>query len=150
MCIDTEDYLMLVGVYTMLYPPKKKKNSPWPTVVGQDTKKGRHALLHVQCVIQLILNWLADWFPQVPRGTIQIAGIQVGCLYDTGAETSVIPSSIFHTQLKEKLGEDAMKKMDGLFMNVVGIGGLEVPIEGYVCYVVYFYFILWMSISIFW
>ena len=67
-----------------------------------------------------------------PRGTIQIAGIQIGCVYDTGAETSVIPSSIFHTQLKEKLGEDAMKKMDGLFMNVVGIGGLEVPIEGYV------------------
>ena len=37
-----------------------------------------------------------------PRGTIQIAGIQVGCLYDTGAETSVIPSSIFHTLLWQK------------------------------------------------
>ena len=47
-----------------------------------------------------------------PRGTIQIGGIQVGCVYDTGAETSVIPSSVFHSQLKGTLGEDGMKKMD--------------------------------------
>ena len=67
-----------------------------------------------------------------PRGRMQIAGVQIGCVYDTGAETSIISSSVFHSQLKEKLGENALKKMDGLFMNVVGIGGLEIPIEGYI------------------
>ena len=66
-----------------------------------------------------------------PRGTMQIAGIQVGCVFDTGAETSVIPSSVFHSQLEQKLGGDAIKQMDCLSMNVVGIGGL-VPIAGYV------------------
>ena len=80
-----------------------------------------------------------------PRGTMQIAGIHVGCVFDTGAETSVIPSSIFHSQLKQKLGGDAIKQTDGLSMNVVGTGGLEVkdlrtksPLQSLLISVTYF------------
>ena len=65
-----------------------------------------------------------------PQCTILIGGMEVGCIVDTGAEASIIPASLYHRELKAKLGE--LQATTGLFLNVVGVGGIEIPIEGYV------------------
>lgn len=45
-------------------------------------------------------------FPVSPSPTVmaKIAGNEVGCVLDTGAETSIIPSDFFHEKIKPVLG----------------------------------------------
>ena len=59
-----------------------------------------------------------------PRGRINIRGEEIGCVFDTGAETSIIPSSIFHTRFTNKGTEYDVQELDGLFISVVGVGGV--------------------------
>ena len=65
-----------------------------------------------------------------PTCSISIGGMDVGCVVDTGAEASIIPASFYHEELKSKLGE--LQDTNGLFLNVIGVGGIEIPIQGYV------------------
>ena len=65
-----------------------------------------------------------------PRGKMTIGGLDIGCIFDTGAESSIIPSSVYHRHLKERLG--GLQHEPGVFLNVVGVGGIEVPIEGFI------------------
>ena len=65
-----------------------------------------------------------------PSCVITIGGKDIGCIIDTGAEASIIPSSLYHTQLKDNVGE--LHQPDGIFLSVVGVGGIQVPIDGYI------------------
>ncbi|XP_041472249.1 uncharacterized protein LOC121421569 [Lytechinus variegatus] len=65
-----------------------------------------------------------------PRGKVRFKDVKLGCVFDTGAEASIIPSSVFHSQLQNL--DCGLQQHDGLFVNVVGVGGVEVPVEGYV------------------
>ena len=64
------------------------------------------------------------------RSKVTIGDIDLDCILDTGAETSIIPSSVYHQRLKGNIGK--LKSMPGWFMNVIGVGRVEVPIEGYI------------------
>ena len=64
-----------------------------------------------------------------PTVIASIGGIQQGCVLDTGAEASLIPSTIFHGFLEEVLGP--LQKLPTPLM-VVGVAETEVPAEGYV------------------
>lgn len=65
-----------------------------------------------------------------PKSVVTIGGLDIGCVLDSGAETSIIPASVYHEQLKVHLGE--LHSMSGLFLDIVGIGGIDIPIEGYI------------------
>ena len=65
-----------------------------------------------------------------PCSLVKIGAKSYGCIFDTGAEASIIPSSLFNGQMREDLGEP--KQAKGLFLNVVGVGGIEIPIEGFI------------------
>ncbi|XP_071964111.1 uncharacterized protein [Antedon mediterranea] len=65
-----------------------------------------------------------------PCGDVEIGGIMLGCIFDTGAEASIIPSSLYHDKLKKNLGE--LQPASGIFLNVIGVGGIEIPIKGYI------------------
>ena len=55
--------------------------------------------------------------------------MELGCVLDTGAEASLIPSDVFHSQLKTQTGNvDQL----GASMNIIGVTGTEIPVEGYV------------------
>lgn len=43
---------------------------------------------------------VSDVISSSPTAEIVTAGIKLGCLLDIGAETSLIPSSIYHSRLK--------------------------------------------------
>ncbi|PIK38980.1 putative transposon Ty3-I Gag-Pol polyprotein [Apostichopus japonicus] len=64
-----------------------------------------------------------------PAVVAEVAGVQLGCILDTGAEASVIPSQIFHSLLKPRIGP--LGKLDTA-IKIIGIAGTEVPVEGYV------------------
>ena len=64
-----------------------------------------------------------------PTVIAEIAGVRIGCVLDTGAEASVIPSHIFHSQLKTELGKVSPMNVS---MKVIGVAGTEIPVEGYV------------------
>ena len=61
-----------------------------------------------------------------PTAEIEIAGISVGCVLDTGAETSLLPSSFYREHLST-MGIESL----GRFVKIVGVNDLEVPVDGY-------------------
>lgn len=65
-----------------------------------------------------------------PCSQVKIGAKSYGCIFDTGAEASIIPLSLFNGQMKEYMGEP--KQADGLFLNVIGVGGIKIPIEGFI------------------
>ena len=60
-----------------------------------------------------------------PTAEIEINGVPVGCVLDTGAEASLLPSSFYHQHLRGGL------TTVGTFMKVVGANDLEVPVKGF-------------------
>ena len=61
-----------------------------------------------------------------PTAEIEIAGIPVGCVLDTGAETSLLQSSFYREHLST-MGIESL----GRFVKIVGVNDLEVPVDGY-------------------
>lgn len=64
-----------------------------------------------------------------PRAKVILAGVPVQCVLDTGAETSLMSSSFYQKYLADKLS--GLKPL-GTYLEVYGVGGLEVPISGYI------------------
>lgn len=71
----------------------------------------------------------ADLVSPSPTVMIKIAGVEIGCVIDTGAEASVIPSETFREYLEPVVG--SLGSLDTSF-NIVGFEGTEVPVEGYI------------------
>ena len=65
-----------------------------------------------------------------PCSLIEIGTRVYGCIFDTGAEASIIPASLYNGEMRRDLGEP--KEATGIFLNVIGVGGIEIPIEGFV------------------
>ena len=63
-----------------------------------------------------------------PTAVIKIAGVEVPCILDTGAETSLIPYSFYQKYLANRVAPlgDA-----SAFINLVGANDLSIPIVGY-------------------
>ncbi|PIK40424.1 putative transposon Ty3-I Gag-Pol polyprotein [Apostichopus japonicus] len=70
-----------------------------------------------------------DLLSPSPSGMLEIAGKEIGCILDTGAEASLIPADIFHSKLECVTGP--MRRLS-MKVRVVGFSGAEVPVEGYV------------------
>ncbi|KAJ8020637.1 hypothetical protein HOLleu_40281 [Holothuria leucospilota] len=64
-----------------------------------------------------------------PTGVIDLAGVKLGCVVDTGAEASIIPSDVFHTMLADAVGP--IGKLTSS-IKIIGVSGVEVPVEGYI------------------
>lgn len=64
----------------------------------------------------------------VPTTEIVIGGKNVGCILDTGSETSLISSSFFHEHLP---GLEEQSGPVGSYIKLVGVADVEVPVEGY-------------------
>ena len=59
----------------------------------------------------------------------EIAGVELGCVLDTGAEASIIPSDVFHSAIEPSTGNaDSLSTA----MRIIGVTGTEVPVEGYI------------------
>ena len=63
-----------------------------------------------------------------PTADIEIGGVPVRCVLDTGAETSLIPASFYHEHLT---GMVKGLQSVGTFITIVGVNDLDVRIEGY-------------------
>lgn len=63
-----------------------------------------------------------------PTATIWLHGVPVESVLDTGAETSLISSDFYYSQLAEKVGN---LDQVGTFVRLMGANGLEIPVEGY-------------------
>ena len=61
-----------------------------------------------------------------PTAAIEIGGVPVGCVLDTGAETSLMPYSFYEENLAGVVGLENV----ATFMRIVGVNGLDVPFEG--------------------
>ena len=59
-----------------------------------------------------------------PVTTVKICGIPLGCILDTGAETSLIPASFYEKHLKEKVGLARLEPS----IHVFGANGQEVSV----------------------
>lgn len=70
-----------------------------------------------------------DLLSPSPSGVLQIAGVEVGCILDTGAEASLIPVEVFEKELKSVLGP--LRRLTRR-IHIVGYSGAEVQVEGYV------------------
>ena len=75
------------------------------------------------------VDLLSQLVHESPRAEIKLAGVPVTCVLDTGAETSLISGSFFRKNLAQKVSG---VKPVGTFLKVFGVGGLQVPVEGYV------------------
>ncbi|XP_033111512.1 uncharacterized protein LOC117112541 [Anneissia japonica] len=64
-----------------------------------------------------------------PTAMVDIAGVRLSCILDTGAETSIIPADIYYEKLHNKLGG---MRPENTFLSMVGANGEPIPIEGYV------------------
>ena len=64
-----------------------------------------------------------------PTGTITVCGEPVSCILDTGAETSLMSSSLYHSKLAHKAG--ALGDI-GKFVRLVGANNLDIPVVGYI------------------
>ena len=64
-----------------------------------------------------------------PRAEVKLAGVPAMCILDTGAETSLMSATFYQEHLADKM--TGMKPL-GTYLEVFGVGGLEVPIAGYV------------------
>ena len=101
-------------------PPSPTMASPQP-----GAKRGTMDTRH-----QVPSEFAKRFVAPCPKGTVHIAGLDIGCIFDSGAEASIIPASVYHRCLKERLG--GPQQEPGVFLNVVGVGEIEVPIEGFV------------------
>ena len=63
-----------------------------------------------------------------PTADIEIGGVPVRFVLDTGAETSLIPASLYHEHLT---GMVKGLHSVGTFIKIVGVNDLDVLIEGY-------------------
>ena len=63
-----------------------------------------------------------------PTADIEISGVPLRCVLDTGAETSLIPASFYHEHLT---GMVKGLQSVGTFIKIVGVNDLDVLIEGY-------------------
>ena len=63
-----------------------------------------------------------------PTADIEIGGVPVRCVLDTGAETSLIPASFYHEHLT---GMVKGLQSVGTFIKIAGVNDLDVLIEGY-------------------
>ena len=70
----------------------------------------------------------AKLIAQSPIADINILGINISCILDTGAETSLISSEFYHKHLADKV--DGLGTV-GTFIRLVGANDLEIPIAGY-------------------
>ncbi|XP_063962087.1 uncharacterized protein LOC135155782 [Lytechinus pictus] len=75
-------------------------------------------------------NLVERFVAKSPCCNILIGGVEIGCVVDTGAEASIIPLSLYESKLKCRIGE--LQKSEGIFLHVIGVGGVELPIVGYV------------------
>ena len=64
-----------------------------------------------------------------PTVMATIAGIQIGCVLDTGAEASVIPADVFKELLQPALGNLSSVSAS---VKIVGVSGTQIPVEGYI------------------
>ncbi|XP_033103646.1 uncharacterized protein LOC117106388 [Anneissia japonica] len=64
-----------------------------------------------------------------PSATINLLGVDIGCILDTGAETSLIPNETYGTHLKPRLGG---KSPEGIYIPIVGANGKPIDVVGYV------------------
>ncbi|KAJ8031755.1 hypothetical protein HOLleu_25059 [Holothuria leucospilota] len=71
---------------------------------------------------------VSDVISSSPTAEIAIAGIKLGCVLDTGAETSLIPSSVDHSRMKTELGPLGNLEFT---LKLRGVSGVDVPIEGF-------------------
>ena len=63
-----------------------------------------------------------------PTADIEIGGVPVRCVLDTGADTSLIPASFYHEHLTGMV--NGLQSV-GTFIKIVGVNDLDVLIEGY-------------------
>ena len=63
---------------------------------------------------------------RIPAADIEIGGVSVRCVLDTGAETSLIPASFYHEHLT---GMVKGLQSVGTFIKIVGVNDLDVLIE---------------------
>ncbi|XP_071948803.1 uncharacterized protein [Antedon mediterranea] len=116
---------------------KSQTNHPIPTgnverevhipVVATDNNGNMSNVQSLKCSDVVLVDKLVA---RSPCTILRIGSTELGCILDTGAEASIIPSSVYNKQLKSIVGE--LGSVNGLFMNVIGVCGVEVPIEGYV------------------
>ena len=64
-----------------------------------------------------------------PTAIIKVAGIEVSCVLDTGAETSLIPSSFYYQFLADKIDKPSNV---GRLINLVGANDLVISVLGYI------------------
>ena len=64
-----------------------------------------------------------------PKACVTLAGVNVTCVLDTGAETSLMSSSFFDEYLSPKMRGP---KSVGTYLRVYGVGHLELPVQGYI------------------
>ena len=64
-----------------------------------------------------------------PSVMMEIAGVSVGCIIDTGAEASVIPAEVFSDLLEPSVGP--LGKL-GHSLSITGVAGTDVPVAGYI------------------
>ena len=63
-----------------------------------------------------------------PTASITIGGVVANCILDTGAETSLICSSFYDSQLA---GKTNCLGTVGTFIRLFGANDLEIPVRGY-------------------
>ena len=63
-----------------------------------------------------------------PTARVKIAGVDTGCILDTGAEASLIPQSYFEEYLQPVLGPVGG---DGGAIKVTGVSGTVIPVMGF-------------------
>ena len=63
-----------------------------------------------------------------PTADIEIGGVPVRCVLDTGADTSLIPASFYHDHLTVMV--KGLQSV-GIFIKIVGVNDMDVLIEGY-------------------
>ena len=64
-----------------------------------------------------------------PTATITLAGVQLGCILDTGAMTSLIPSVVYNELLKPRVGDLAPEHT---YLKISGVDGEPLDVQGYV------------------
>ena len=72
---------------------------------------------------------LASLVKESPRAEVILDGVPVTCVLDTCAETSLTSASFYQEHLADK--QSGLKPL-GAYLEVYGVGGLEVPIAGYI------------------
>ena len=121
-------------VGTSVLDSERARLSSVDTVVGPPELDSERCVTEVDKMADIIVdqvatNELLDRLVGVsPTAEIEIGGVAVGCVLDTGAEASLLPAWFYHQHLTGMVtGLDNV----GTFVKVVGANDLEVPIEGF-------------------